>query len=262
MPIKKFLFVLLAPFFLSGVSFAQMASDNADNYIVTGWANEGNGGAGFNPWGFDSFDAADDTAEIADSSVSAGNINSPGGGAFRIASNNGGSLDVIRSLGEGRSLGAGDVFSFDMTLNFRNGNKGFDLRNEGTTVFNFNVGGDQYMFGGVNLSDPAEENWGYVSDGIYQLEFAFITETSMRAKIQRSTTGGGTLEYEIANVALANPVNNFKFYISGTDSDSTENSLYFNNLNVVPEPGVYALVTGVAVLLFVSVRRRRCRSCI
>ena len=261
---KKIVFALLSTSLLSGLSHAQtrteIASDNAGNYTTTMWTNNSNGGSGFANWSFGNYTAADDTVTIANSSVNAGNINSPGagGGAFRIASNNGGSVEVIRSFGGSRTLRAGDIFSFDMTLNFRNGNKGFDLRNGGDGVFNFDVRNNEYHFGVVNLSDTTGQNWSYVDDGVYHLEFEFITETSMKAKIQR-TTSGGTDTYEIPNVALANPVDNFKFYVSGTDDDNPENSLYFNNLKLseVPEPHFYGLMAGVLALLFAGIHRRR-----
>ena len=64
-------------------------------------------------------------------------------------------------------------------MNYRNGRKGFDLRNAGTGLFNFNVGSDNYFFGGTDLD---LEGWTYVSDGVYSLEFEFITETIMNAK--------------------------------------------------------------------------------
>ena len=143
-----------------------------------------------------------------------------------------------------------------MTLNHLNGNKGFDLRNGGDGVFNFNAGGDRYIFGGINLTST--QNWGYIADATYQLEFEFITQTSMKAKIQR-TSSGGTDSFEIPNVALSNPVDNFKFYVSGTDNHNPENSLYFNNLKLseVPEPHFYGLMAGVLALLFAGIHRRR-----
>ena len=80
------------------------------NYIT----DLSNNGTGFNPWGFTA--DVDDTVEIADSTV-AGDINTsistPIGDvnkSFRLASDNGGNLDVFRSFGGGASLGAGDVF--------------------------------------------------------------------------------------------------------------------------------------------------------
>lgn len=258
----SFYFLLNSMLFTAGLVHSQsvinIATDVSSNY-VSEWANGSNGGSGFNPWGFDGYDAAVDTAEIADSTISAGNINSAGvnGGAFRIASDN--YLDVIRSFDSGRSLLAGDVFSFSMTLNYRNGNKGFDLRNAGNTLFNFNVGNDTYTFGGVNLSDTSGENWGYVSDGVYHLNFEFTSHLSMSAKIQR-TSSSGSESFEIPNVALTGPVDNFKFYVSDTDDDSPQNSLYFNNLNItstVPEPSVYGLVLGFIAAILVRFHRTR-----
>lgn len=120
------------------MSFAFNASDNAFNYGGD-WTNLSSNGTGFNPWGFTT--DANDTVEIAVSTVGAGDINTDTN-SFRLASDNGGELDVFRSFGGSASLGASDVFSFDLSVNYRNGRKGFDLRNAGTGLFNFNVGND------------------------------------------------------------------------------------------------------------------------
>ena len=64
-----------------------------------------------------------------------------------------------------------------------------------------------------------------------------------------------TRSYEISKVALSAPINNFKFYVSGTDDDSANNSLYFNNLEVIPEPSIYGLILGVLALAARAHRR-------
>lgn len=242
------------PLFLSFATtcLAFNASDNALNY-GGGWTDLSNNGTGFNPWGFLVPDADDNvnTAEIADSTVGAGDINT-GVNSFRIASDTGSGLDVIRSFGGGASLGAGDVFSFDLSVNYRNGDKGFDLRNAGTGLFNFNVGSDNYFFGDFDLD---LEGWQYVSDGVYSLEFGFVSETIMNAKITRTSGSDITRSFEISNVALSAPIDNFKFYVSGTDNDSANNSLYFNNLVVIPEPSAYGLILGALALATLALRR-------
>ena len=242
--------LILVPLLLSSacICFAFNASDYAFNY-GGGWTDLSNNGTGFNPWGFTT--DVDDTVEIADSTVGAGDINTDTK-SFRLASDNSGDLDVFRSFGGGASLGAGDIFSFDLSVNYRNGNKGFDLRNAGTGLFNFNVGSDNYFFGGIDLG---LEDWAYVSDGVYTLEFGFITETIMNAKITRTSGSDISRSYEIPNVALSAPIDNFKFYVSGTDNDSANNSLYFNNLEVIPEPTIFGLILGALALAACAHRR-------
>ena len=242
------LILILILFSFASTSYALSAYDIASNY-GGGWTNLSNNGIGFNPWGF-TVDA-DDIVEIANSTVGAGDINT-GINSFRIASDNGGDLDVFRTFGGGASLGAGDVFSFDLSVNYRNGNKGFDLRSADTGTFNFNVGSDNYFFGGIDLG---AEGWTYVNDGVYSLEFGFVTETIMNAKITRTSGSDTTRSFEIPNVALANPIDNFKFYVSGTDDDSANNSLYFNNLEVIPESSAYGLILGALAIVSVVFRR-------
>ena len=242
--------LILIPLLLSSasMSFAFNASDNASNY-GSGWTDLSNNGTGFNPWGFTA--DVDDTVEIANSIVGAGDINT-GINSFRMASDNGGSIDVFRTFGGGASLTAGHVFSFDLSVNYRNGNKGFDLRSAETGVFNFNVGNDNYFFGGTDLG---AEGWAYVNDGVYSLEFGFVTETIMNAKITRTSGSDTTRSFEIPNVALSGPIDNFKFYVSGTDDGEPENNLYFNNLEVIPESSAYGLILGALALTMLARRR-------
>ena len=45
---------------------------------------------------------------------------------------------AIRSFST--ALSVGDQFSFDLGVNYNDGNKGFNLRTAGDSIFNFNVG--------------------------------------------------------------------------------------------------------------------------
>ena len=128
---------------------------------------------------------------------------------------------------------------------------GFDLQC-GTGLFNFSIGNDNYYFGGIDLG---AEGWVYVSDGVYSLEFGFVTETIMNAKITRTSGSDMTRSFEIPNVALSGPIDNFKFYVSGTDNAEAQNNLYFNNLEVIPEPSAYGLFLGALVLGTCAYRR-------
>ena len=64
-----------------------------------------------------------------------------------------------------------------------------------------------------------------------------------------------TRSYEIPNVVLSGPIDNFKFYVSGTDNAEAQNNLYFNNLEVIPEPSAYGLIPGA--LASAALARRR-----
>jgi len=77
--------------------------------------------------------------------------------------------------------------------------------------------------------------------------------TEIFQQLIRSVSGS-----ELQDLVLSAPVDNFKFYVSETDNNTAleANSLYFNNLNVVPEPSVFAFLAGILALNF-AVRRRR-----
>ena len=94
-----------------------------------------------------------------------------------------------------------------------------------------------------------------MNDGVYSLEFEFVTETFMNAKITRTSGSDTTRSFEIPNVALSGAIDNFKFYVSGTDNGEPENNLYFNNLQVIPESSAYGLIFGALALIMLARRR-------
>ena len=123
-------------------------------------------------------------------------------------------------------LAAGQYFSFDLAVNFRNGYKGVDVfavvGTDSVKVFNFNVGGDDYTINGTTIGNS------YSSDSIFNIRF---DQTSADGGSWTLTRSGGVSDIETGT--YAGVIRNFSFYIGGTEA-SNENVLIVNNLKVGP----------------------------
>ncbi|MCC5850922.1 MAG: PEP-CTERM sorting domain-containing protein [Verrucomicrobia bacterium] len=229
-----------------GIAHAQIAADNAGNY--SGWGHSDNGGFGFLPWAISSNDGGGNFAGtfIGDSTFGAGDINT-GGQSFGLYANPG-SAFVNADRGFASPLSLGEVFTFDMALNFDNGSKGFVLF-AGTQgeVFNFNVGGG----GGVSsnnatLNPGAGAGYDYGgNDAVLNLSFGYVSDEVVSYSISRSSESGNQGVLFSGTVSnLFDAPSGFRFYNSGTDNGLDQNNLYFNNLQVIPEPGTLLLLVG------------------
>jgi hypothetical protein len=238
---------------------AAPASDVASNYAS--WSDGDNQGSGFAAWSLNNNNNGTTVFSgnfIGDSIAGAGNINT-GGESFGLFAHPGGAFSTaIRSF----SMSVGETFSTQIALNFDNGNKGFNFRIAGDSIFNFNVGG------GGSVSSPnatliAGSGPGYDyggNDAVIDLSLTLDTATQLSYDISRTSSQGfqGTLFSGTVTNFTGTP-DNFEFYNSGTDDGSAQNNLYFNNLQIVPEPSSILLmgITGVAGLLAMSRHRKR-----
>lgn len=136
---KKMKKILLMMIFLAGSSFTasaqfQIAYDNGENY--SGWGNGDNNGFGFNSWSI-SYGANTGTfiGNPSKDGMSTTNIDTSAFGLYATAGDYVNALRVFNS-----PLQVGDIFTFFWTLNWDagGGNKGFDFKAGGTTVFNVN----------------------------------------------------------------------------------------------------------------------------
>lgn len=231
-------------------------SDNAGNY--TSWTDGSTGGTGFQPWSLASNDGGTGFAGhfLGNSSDGSGNINTSNQSFGMFANTaSGASADATRSF-SGGVLSIGQTFSLQLAVNFRNGNKGFDLLAGGSTVFNFNVGGDQYT---VNVGGTSTNLLGgaYQPDSVFTLSFTQTNATTMAVSITRTSAAGGTENAYNQNLAIAS-ADGFHLYINGTDGGgSAANNLYANNFAVIPEPSTVVILGAGCLMGAATLRRRR-----
>lgn len=213
------------------------------------------GAAALQPWAFTNTGGASGYF-IGDSTNlntgSGANINSTGSKSFGMFGGAASSADAVRAFDAALSIG--QTFSIDLGVNFRNGQKGLDLRNAANTVlFNFNVGnlgaGDDYT---VQFATTGSGSIG----NTYNVNTAFnvaFTQTSATGGNWTITRSGGVADLDSGT--YTGVPTNVKLYVSGTTGGS-QNDLYANSPATVPEPSSATLI-AVSLLGLGWIRRRR-----
>ncbi|MCG3148370.1 MAG: hypothetical protein PCFJNLEI_01813 [Verrucomicrobiae bacterium] len=234
---------------LTATSHAALnATDDADNY--TAWNNGDNFGTGFGAWIL----ASSGTAGffIGDST----NLNGGSGGDINVNDKSWGLFGAGGSFADAErfftgTLVLGQTFTIDLAVNFRNGNKGINLRNDGddASIFNFNIGSDDYVVNDATTGNGSIGN-SYDANTAFRLQF---TQTSAGGGTWSITRSGGISDFDTGTYTGV-PAS-FKLYVAGTDGGSP-NDLYANNIAIIPEPSTLMLV-GCGLLGAWFVRRRK-----
>ena len=256
---KKPTVLLLTAGMISATALGQIAADNSENYLGS-WGNGDNGGSGFLPWAISSGGGDSGFAGVflGNSSIGAGDIN-VSGDSFGLFANQDPGAFVNADRGFATPLNVGDVFAFDMALNFDNGNKGFNLfAGSQGEIFNFNVGSGAGVSSQSATLNPGP-GLGYDyggNDAVLSFSFSLLSVSEVSYEISRTSELGfqGVL-FSGTVSGLTDSVTGFRFYNSGTDNGDAQNNLYFNNLSVIPEPGTALLLVG-GLGLMAWMRRR------
>jgi hypothetical protein len=240
---------------VTGLHAAVIGTDFAsDTAYDDGWQTGDDGGtaATFGPWTLTSGGAQSgrfigDSTTLAPGNTGA-NINTASE-SFGLFAHSGQTSEAFRDFG-GLTLAVDQTFSIELALNFRNGNKGFDLRDASDNViFNFNIGADDYT---VNLASSGNGSIGstYSANTEFLLSF---NQTSLAGGTWSITRSGGVSDVDTGT--YAGVAENIKLYVSQTTgAGAAEDNLYVNSLQIVPEPGTTALL--LTTLAGLGMRRR------
>ncbi len=237
---------LLLVVVLTGLPRRAMANavDDASRYTpgtegVTRWMSNGHrGDLGFGVWNFEAVANAGSAGRfIGDSTAGAGDINTAGQ-SFALFAHPPGTptpfAAAIRRFDQ-PSLTTGDSVSFKVAVNFRNGNKGFGVRNlSGVEQWNFDVRSGGYTIRNGPSGSPRDDGQqlgGYHANTVFTFTFT-QRERQMDWTIVRSGGISSTVSGSFA--ATSGTLADFRFYVSGTDNSSAQNNLYFNSFVYTP----------------------------
>lgn len=173
------------------------------------------------------------------------------GVSFGMYANVGNQADAYRFI-DPAGLAAGQTFSIQLAVNYRNGYKGFDLRGDTAgdpTIFNFNIGGDDYVVNNAATGNGSIGN-AYSNDSIFTLAF---TQADLSGGTWSITRSGGISDFDTGT--YSGVARSFKLYVGGTDGGA-QDSLFVNNLATVPEPSVLGLLAFAAAGGWFLRRRR------
>jgi hypothetical protein len=266
---KKFAFAAVVALAASAINAATPGSDSTADPVYGGSGagsfNGKDGGtpATFSPWTVTPNPPGTTSAGgfIGDSTTlapnnSGGNVDSAGV-AFGLFGHSGAYVNAVRSFDS--PLTVGQSFIIQLAVNFRNGNKGLDVRDaNGNVIFDFNIGGDDYS---VNNTGGGTTN---LFDRVYDPNTVFtvqLTQTSLDGGQWFITRSGGQSGTANGDIFGYNGVAaSFDLYnVATTGGGAPEDNLFFNNIQIIPEPSTLTLLAGSALfgMVFFGRRRRR-----
>ena len=251
MTIKR-CFILIAALAAFASSAVFGGIDDASRYSgvagTGGWIdNAHRGDIEFGVWSFEAVAESWASAGrfIGSSTAGAGDINT-GGQSFGLYANPGGVPNpysaAVRKFAK-PALTTGDTLSFRLAVNFRNGTKGFTLRNaSGTSQWNFSVGRldgtneGYYIRNGVTGTafDSGQRFGGYNANTVFTFTF-----TQRERELQWTAVRSGGVSATVSGTLIVDSgtIADLRFYVTGTEGGGlAQNNLYFNNLSLTTEP--------------------------
>ncbi|MBD09892.1 MAG: hypothetical protein CMC68_03905 [Flavobacteriaceae bacterium] len=235
-----FIVLLSIPFFGLSQTFTTIAEDNASNYTnppTFSLSVSDNGGSGFNAWTWSDSGSNRSAFPGWGPNDGHGDIGNPSFGLF--AQNDGSAINAFRKFTT--PLEVGDIFSVEFTINYRAGNKGVEIYQNGTGVFLFqssDVGGDKYEY-----RDPAnnftDTGWPYQANSIFRLTVEQVSNTNVTITVERTNSIGHSVT--LTNENVSGSIDEIRFFNSNAGGGSQ--NFYFNNL-LIQRPTFTTIADG------------------
>jgi fibronectin-binding autotransporter adhesin len=205
------------------------ASDNGGNY-GGGWSNGSDGGFGYGAWGFSQGAGTGGfIGSPANDGMGTAGIGTTAFGLYSIGTNY---FNANRSFDS--SMQVGDSLTFYWAMNWDTnsptGNKGFDLRSAGSTIFNVNNGNTSTI---TTSSGTANTAYG-TTPMLVTLSRASAGEYAFS---MTSRSGGPAYATTISS---SSAIDGIGLYIGGQGGGEGNRNIYFNNFNLFSS-GTYAM---------------------
>jgi hypothetical protein len=264
--IKQFALAAVVALTAASLHAATPGFDNAGEPIYGGSGGSFNGKDGgtpqtFGPWVVTAGPSGTTSAGsfIGDSTTLApgntgGNINTSGA-AFGLFGYGGAFVNAVRSFDA--PLLNGQSFTIQLAFNFRNGNKGIDVRDANSnTIFNLNIGGDVYSVNNTGGATTILFDNAYHPNTVFTIQLTQMSATQGMWTVTRSggmsgSASSGIFPYQ----GVAASINLYN--VQTTGNGAPEDNLFFNNLQIIPEPSTFALLAGPAAFGVLLYARRR-----
>lgn len=237
---------------------ATLASDSAAAAAYnSGWLNGSNGGTGFGAWSLSSTGTGSPNArhEIGDSTTlnppnSGANINTSGESFSMTGFGTGNQAIAERGLTGDLSLG--QTFSIDLAVNFRNGFKGFAMKDAGSEIFTLSVASDKYTVLNATTGNGDLFLNNYSNNTVFSIS---LEQTAVGGGNWTVTRSGGLTGS--ANGTYTGTPDTLRLFVGETSGNNTKTQdyLFANNIAVVPEPSI--LLISVAGFGLLGLRRKR-----
>ncbi|MCE1189163.1 MAG: T9SS type A sorting domain-containing protein [Ignavibacteria bacterium] len=203
-------------------AFAQ--SDVANNY--NSWTDASNAGTGFGAWSLTT------TGSTGYAGFFLGDAAASGFGDLDATSKdfgmygNQGDMFANASRSFSSSLADNNTFRIDLAIQWRNGNKGIDVKVGSTVVYHFRCQSDNYYVREGASGSDVNLGWSYSATSIFKIEVMALSSTAIMAKLTR-----GSDVRTSGVITTTGRVTGFHVYIGSSGSDGRDN-LFFNNLSI------------------------------
>ena len=234
---------------------ANLGLESASSYTTATWI-EGSG-AGIGKWYF-TMDSS--TVKGISDSEQGGRV-SVGSSAFNLQAGLSSQYSNAFFVFEGGALTVGQTVSLDANYLWNGGFRGIEFQAGGTSLFRAEHASDAIQFKGTDITTADIIPAIPISQNAYQRALTYSVRQVDASNVEFKASILGSATPVFSSTFAASGISQIKFYAGDTATELVNQpnyGLYFNNINVIPEPSTPLLMgLGLAGLAVLRLRRVR-----